>query len=628
MHTSLLSFWRTQPAWLRERLLHGSVGSAHCLRLASDALTAAGEAGDDVAGAHALFRAGRTLLLAAWEEDPCNGQLAAQLLTLHGRVPWLGQGTERLLAAVAAAWRPPDDLAPLERLGAAGDWEGALALAASHVTGAGCDLFWLRQVLVCADLAGSPSRAAELVTIALGETPALENLRRGGFEPLAPLALYLEGCRLAATESPADMARALAMFRGCSALVADHATAPEGAWLAPMERAGHCMARLGARDGALALWRSVLRARPWHVSLVLRAHDVALGRDVPAPGPPGKTAALLYSWNKADELDGALHALSASLDDIALVVCLDNGSTDATGDVVRLWADRMGADRFVPVHLPVNVGAAAARNWLMRMPEVAQCEFAAYLDDDAAVPRDWLRHFARAVEARPAASAWGCRVVDWHAPALVQSAALHLVPCFALPEVPAAGRSGQGHRGAAGRGGGDATMTAGDGARASSPGLPDAASAYSPALAHGLPFTVSDLHCQTTDLGRFDHVRSCISVTGCCHLFRTDELKARGGFALSLSPSQYDDFEHDLRAARAGRLACYDGFFSVRHMKRTGKAVRMSAAQYGNGLGNRYKLHGMYDAETIAQMHHMEMHALEQDLLERLAMLDALARRG
>ncbi len=609
MSVSLLAHWRTLAPSIRSRLLHGSVGSAHCLRLASRCLTAAGASGVGSGDAQTAFRLGRALLLAAWEEDPCNGQLASQVLALHGRVPWLGDATARLLAAVAGAWRAPADLGPLERLAAAGDWQGALGLAAGHVVRAAdagtCDLFWLRQALVCAELSGDAAWGADLAARALGDVPAPEMFRRGGLAPLAPLAAYLEGCRLDTSGNAADFARALGLFWGCSALVGDHVTVPEGAWLAPVERAGHCMARLGARDGALSLWRVVLAARPWHVSLILRAHDVAQGYDQPAPTPPGTTAALLYSWNKAEELDEALQALAASLDDITVVACLDNGSTDATGDVMRVWGDRMGCDRFVPVRLAVNVGAPAARNWLMQLPQVAACEYAAYLDDDAAVPADWLRHFARAVAVRPDAAAWGCRVVDWHSPALVQSVALHMVPAFEVRDVAGGAEAGTGED-----------------------GLPDAEAVYAPTLAHGLPFTVSDLHCQTTDLGRFDHIRPCVSVTGCCHLFRTHDLLARGGFALSLSPSQYDDLEHDLRAARDGRLACYDGFFAVRHKKRTGKAARMSGAQYGNGLGNRYKLHGMYDAPAVARIHRMELEALEQDLLERMARLDVLHRRG
>ena len=595
----LLLAWRTFPGWMRARLLHGSVGAPHRLALASDALAAATTPSDvDTT----LFHTGRDLLLAAWEEDPCNGQLAAQLLALHKHAPWLSQGLVRILGALRDAWHRPSDLAPLEHLARNGDWDGILTLCEAQATRTPRNIFWVQQALTAADLAGKPERASALVASMLhGE--------------LAPLATYLEACRLAASDALSDVAAALTKFRAASLAVnlaigphgrtgatsgantgkaTTSGPAPEnrgkGAWLAPTERTAHCMARLGARDGALALWHTVLTARPWHTSLILRAHDMACGLHTPLEAAPGRTAVLLYSWNKAHELDTALHALAASLDDIAVVACLDNGSTDATGSVITGWAERIGRERFIPVSLPVNTGAAAARNWLMQLPEVAACDFTAYLDDDATVPADWLRHFARAVSCFPAASAWGCRIVDWHAPALVQSADLHLVPRF---DMDAATR--------------DASA---------------ADVAFSPMLAHGMPFTVSDLHNQTTDQGYFDHIRPCLSVTGCCHLFRTAELRAQGGFSLALSPSQYDDLEHDLRAARNGQFACYNGFLAVRHMKRTGKATRMSGAQFGNALGNRYKLHGMYSPEDIMRIHSLEQDILERDLLRRMALLE------
>jgi hypothetical protein len=54
-------------------------------------------------------------------------------------------------------------------------------------------------------------------------------------------------------------------------------------------------------------------------------------------------------------------------------------------------------------------------------------------------------------------------------------------------------------------------------------------------------------------------------------------------------------------------------------MKRTGKAVRMSAAQYGNGAGNKYKLHNMYPPESIIRLRRAELDMLERHLLETLA---------
>jgi len=64
---------------------------------------------------------------------------------------------------------------------------------------------------------------------------------------------------------------------------------------------------------------------------------------------------------------------------------VDNGSTDETSQVIAAYADRLGSDRLVPVILPVNVCAPAARNWLMRREECRESAWTAFLDDDAVV---------------------------------------------------------------------------------------------------------------------------------------------------------------------------------------------------------------------------------------------------
>lgn len=371
-----------------------------------------------------------------------------------------------------------------------------------------------------------------------------------------------------------------------------------GLWLTPLERLGHCMARRGEREAALALWSKVLAARPWHTQLILSMHDYSRGYDAPMQGPPGPTAVLFYSWNKAEDLDAALQSLTASLDDVALVACLDNGSTDATPQVLDAWRCKIG-EKFLPVTLPVNVGAAAARNWLISLPQVRALPFAAFVDDDALLPPHWLRHLARAVDLYPAASAWGCRVADAGDPHMTQSGPLHLIPNF-IPEhgPPLPGRPD-----------------------APAPHLtPD--NAFSPLLAKGDPFGVSDLLCAGPDFGALSYIRPCASVTGCCHLLRTAEL-VEHPFALQFSPSQYDDLERDLRMLAKGRSACYTGFCTVLHKKRTGGPESLSGPAYGNALGNHYKLHGLYDAAAVTAMVHAEAAALEEDLLARMARLEA-----
>lgn len=103
---------------------------------------------------------------------------------------------------------------------------------------------------------------------------------------------------------------------------------------------------------------------------------------------------------------------------------------------------------------------------------------------------------------------------------------------------------------------------------------------------------------------------------------KADGTHDSGDFSLFFSPSQYDDLEHDLRMARYGKFCCYTGFLPVRHMKRTGKATRMSAAQFGNGLGNKYKLHTLFEPHEIADLKERETALLERDLLNKLRALD------
>lgn len=370
-----------------------------------------------------------------------------------------------------------------------------------------------------------------------------------------------------------------------------------------LEYKGYCLAALGREDEALALWSAVLRRRPWHTQLLLTAHDYAEKRHQPRP-LPGPAAALFYSWNKARDLDAALASLADSHgglpEGLALVACLDNGSTDATPEVLRRWKERWG-ERFLPVTLPVNVGAAAARNWLASLPEVRALPYAAYVDDDALLPPHWLGHLGSAVHHYPDAAVWGCRVVHAHDPWDMQCGPLHLQPLFnGDPQSPL-------------------------------PGEPEPAAdtapevAFSSLLAEGQPFRLTDQFCSGPDCGAHAYMRPCASVTGCCHLFRTEELAAQG-FSLNFSPSQYDDAQRDLCMLQQGRMACYTGFCTVRHAKRTGQGTKtasgLSAAAYGNGLGNRYKLHGCFDAAAIATCVQHEYAILQQDLQTRRTRLE------
>ncbi|MEG2172919.1 MAG: glycosyltransferase family A protein, partial [Desulfovibrionaceae bacterium] len=282
----------------------------------------------------------------------------------------------------------------------------------------------------------------------------------------------------------------------------------------------------------------------------------------------------------------------------------NNGSTDETATCLQSWKARWGS-RLSIVTLPVNVGAAAARNWLAALPEVRALPFAAYVDDDVSLPPDWLRHLRRAVQVQPHASAWGCRIQDANTEQQqprIQSGPLHLTLGFAptgnTPPLP-----GQTH----------------------GPEAENAEVAFSPLRAHAEPFSVTTMPPACPDRGQWNYIRACASVTGCCHMFRTESLQTNH-FSLSLSPSQYDDLEHDLRALRQGHLACYTGFCAGLHARKSGQAAEgMSPSAFGSALGNKYKMHGLFSPEDITAMAHTEYADLEEDLLQKLSFIDATA---
>lgn len=575
---SLVAAWRQLPPAVTHCLLHHSALPEGRLQAGLALLNP--PQGSQTSPQHRALAT--DLILGAWECDPLNTALMGQLLPLHQQIPFLSPPLEALFRAVVQHGLPDSyptaesghtgQPAPIDHMGHAHDPRLPLAL-------------WC-QALACVDSHKYAAALTHLDASLYAEKP-----------------LY---------------------------------------WQGYSELRAHCLWHTGQHQSALQLWRLLLQQRPWHVQLALRLHDCMLGHDQPCDAPAGPTAVLVYSWNKAADLHNSLLALEASHDDIALLVCLNNGSTDSTAECLNTWADRWGQGLH-NIHLPVNIGAAAARNWLAALPEVQNLPFAAYIDDDVSLPADWLRHLARAVEIQPRAGVWGCRIQDapdrlyrpdrtcrpdqpdqpdqHHGPLpaespyasgpltpqgrsvqppTIQSGPLHLTLGFApppgIPPLP-----GQAH----------------------GPEAESAELAFSPLRAHAEPFSVTTMPPLCADRGQWDYIRPCASVTGCCHLFRSASLQGNG-FSLNLSPSQYDDLEHDLRALRDGTLACYTGFCAGQHAQRSGQqAGGLSAAAFGSGLGNKYKLHGMFSEEDVYRMAQLETTTLETDLLQKLAVIDA-----
>lgn len=347
-------------------------------------------------------------------------------------------------------------------------------------------------------------------------------------------------------------------------------------WPSGLFRLGLAAWQAGDRDLARTHLAGVLAAAPEHVSAALALYDLIQGRDTATAVLPGTVAIALYSYNKAHDLDLTLASLFASDlpgDDQVRVVALDNAGTDDTPAVLAAWSGRVGTGRLSVIRLPVNIGAPAARNWLARDARVATADFVAYLDDDVDLPRNWLAKLAAAREAYPEAGVWGCRVADAGNPAVAQG-----VDTMPVPEE----------------------------------GENDARNG----------FACSDAHAATFDYGGFTHLRPCISVMGCCHLFEGERLRNAGGFDIRFSPSQYDDVDHDLRLVLAGRPPVYQGHLAVGHRRPAPVFAPPRPDQLAGGQANRHKLMAKH-ADRFAALATGMREAATRDMTEKWRVLAA-----
>lgn len=508
------------PEAVADRLLAGVFGRKQATQTGLAALRAASTSGAQ----GALYaRLGLELSLLAFDLDPGNAVLARGILALAGP---------------GGAALPPDVSA-------------ALSLAAAAADGLGP--YW-----------GAAVEEAERTGDWSGISRGLAGGFSGASDPLAgPFAMRLAGlAALAAGEETP-----IAVWR---AGLPDGPLSPGLAFL--RARAAQC---LDGREAGMAAMRAFLTRYPWCAQTLLALYDLERGRDATLTPLPGRLAILLYSWNKAEELGRTLDGIVASdLPDFH-IFALDNGSADATPDVLAAFADRLGPGRFTALGAPVNVGAPAGRNWLKHLPEVLACDYAAYVDDDASLPRDWALRFGAAVAAYPQAGVYGCRVHDAGWPAALQAAEFLVEPAGTVPGLAA-----------------------------------------------------SDLQLQAPDVGQFAYCRPTLSVTGCCHLFPVGALAGGGDFDIRFSPSQFDDFDRDLRLALAGGHAVFQGHLAVGHLRASGGDAARRRAAGANAHGNMHKLQGKYDAGDGKRLRQAQRSLLLTDLRKKAIWLARHAPGG
>lgn len=117
-----------------------------------------------------------------------------------------------------------------------------------------------------------------------------------------------------------------------------------------------------------------------------------------APGapPPPRFSILMCAYNRAALIGEALaSALGQTFEDFELIV-VDDGSTDATPDIVRRHAAQDARLRFV--RKPVNEGRSATRN---RAVQEARGAFLLWMADDDHLMPDTLARYAAVLDAHP-----------------------------------------------------------------------------------------------------------------------------------------------------------------------------------------------------------------------------------
>ena len=542
--------WHLIPESIRVDLSQASTGRRHLLDMAVRVFKHCERTTDNF---DFLVTLGAGLLQAAWEEAPLDLDLVNQLLALDKTMPCLDPGVRRVAQHVAAA-KPPDATQNkvLEGIVERKDYLELADYLESAMREAPENLFWMSVAMQVGHSGGLFDRLEHLAR----KHTALPDPLRNGL--LADVALL---------QGRPEEAVTLYAAAGAGLLL--------GVW---QERMGYALRRLGRTDEALAVWDAQVNRRPWHTQLWLTRDSVRRGLDAAGDFPDGRGVILIYTWNGGDKAEQTLAALSETEwpqdPGKVRILAVDNGSDDGrTMSILEKWEQLMGG-RLRLVRLPCNIGAPAARNWLLTEPESRQADWLAYLDDDLLVPPDWLRHFGTVMRAMPAHGVYGCAVARHDRPWRFQGADMHLLPpatCAGPPGVPA---------------------------------MP-------------MHMLVANWAEEQSNYGQFGYTRPCIHVSGCCHVFRREAIDRAGPFDVRFSPSQVDDFEHDIRMASAGDMPCYHGSLLVRHMLATGTTLPSSLPKTMNAYANHLKLQALYTRPQFDALRDRANKVQLQDIIKR-----------
>ncbi|MCA8974112.1 MAG: glycosyltransferase [Planctomycetes bacterium] len=108
--------------------------------------------------------------------------------------------------------------------------------------------------------------------------------------------------------------------------------------------------------------------------------------------------------------------------------------------------------------------------------------------------------------------------------------------------------------------------------------------------------------CGPDEACRVDCLARVVTIRGCCNLYRRSVFAEIGLLDIGFSPSQFDEWDHQIALAVAGYETIYDGSVTVRHQLTAGRVA--TPASIGNRHGNLGKSH--------AKWGHRHFHALDR----------------
>lgn len=299
--------------------------------------------------------------------------------------------------------------------------------------------------------------------------------------------------------------------------------------------------RTGEKDKALGLYTRSLEQDPLQLPVQYRMEAIDNPeRDIP-DALSANISIFLYSWNKADLLASTLRSLATSETGSAHITVLLNGCTDDSAAQVSALNEQLFNGRIHVVSLPINIGAPAARNWLLATDQGRTADYVAFLDDDVEVPPNWLRSMLSVLRRRPRAGVIGIKTLNPGNPRRIQY--LYRNIAVAIP---------------------------------------------------GLIRISLDTPNTNFDVGFYDVTRTTANVMGCCHIFTRKALDAVPTFDLRFSPSQMDDIAHDIDVALAGFEVIFFGGITCIHHQMSGLGRNQNAINFnrlGNVAGNDVKFY-------------------------------------